>query len=393
MKILYLITQSSWGGAQKYVFDLARALKEKHEVAVACGGDGELPRRLREVNVKVIPLKYLRRDISFFSEIKGYSELKKLLKAEKPEILHLNSSKAGVLGSLAARKLPVKVVYTVHGAVFTAAFNRLYQLAFKLVERGSSKYKDRIIAVSENDRQLWLKNKVCEPEKIVTIRNGIDLDGEADMLAKDQAKKALNINNDARLVIGIVANFYAEKNYLFLIRSFAELLKSMPEAELIIIGEGRERSRIAQEIKALSLNNKVALLGFIPDAMKYVRAFDVFVLPSIKEGLPGTLLEAQLAKVPIVASDVGGIPEIVSDDKTGLLFDSNDQSQFVDKIKKILLNQEFRAAIMENAYRSVKVGFDFKKQLEKTEEIYRVLSSADRSFEVVSDKIPTGDSI
>jgi len=374
MKILYLVTQSSWGGAQKYVFELAKALKKGNDVCVACGGTEELYQKLKEDNIRVIPLSYLKRDISFFSDIKGYFELKKLLKKEKPDIFHVNSSKAGVLGSFVARRMPLKVVYTVHGAVFTAAFSKLKRLFFKWIEKFTAKYKAIIITVSEKDRQLWLKNKICPSEKIITVRNGINLSDELNFLSKDDARKKLNLDLDNK-IIGIVANFYAEKNYIFLIRSFAKLLKDKPELRLVIIGDGAERNKIENEMAALKLKDKIILRGFVKDASKYLKAFDIFVLPSIKEGLPITLLEAQLAKVPIVASKVGGIPEIISDEKYGLLFDINDQKQFLEKIKRLLENNELSNLLVENGYKSVKEKFDFKKQISKTIKIYSDLTS------------------
>jgi len=350
-------------------------LNKENEVSVACGGTGELYNTLKETNIRVISLSYLKRDISFFYEIKGFFELKKLLKKEKPDILHVNSSKAGVLGSLAARKLPTKVVYTVHGAVFTAAFNKLYRMFFKWVEKRTAKYKNKIITVSENDRQQWLKNKICQAEKIITVRNGIKLSDELKFLSKAEAGLKLNIELNEKKVIGIVANFYAEKNFIFLIKAFAALLKERPDTKLVIIGDGRQRNKIENEIAESKLKDKVFLLGFKKNASSYLKAFDIFVLPSIKEGLPCTLLEAQLAKVPIVASKVGGIPEIVSDEKTGLLFDANDQENFLDKIKRLLENEELSNLLAEDGYISVKEKFDFKKQAAKTFKVYSDLIS------------------
>ncbi len=375
MKILYLVTQSSWGGAQKYVFELAQALQNEHEVCVACGGTGELYQKLRDYNIRVIPLSYLKRDISFFYEIKGYFELKNLLKNENPDIFHVNSSKAGVLGSFAARKMSVKVIYTVHGAVFTAAFSKAKKIFFKWIEKMTVKYKDIVIAVSEKDRQLWLKNKICSSGKIITVRNGINPSAESMFFSKDEARQKLNLGLNEKKIIGIVANFYPEKNYFFLIKAYAELLKDKPGTRLVIIGDGTERNKIENEIAALQLREKFFLLGFVKDASRYIKAFDIFVLPSIKEGLPCTLLEAQLAKVPIVASKVGGIPEIISDEKSGLLFDSNDQNQFLEKIKRLLEDDALSNLLIENGYKSVKEKFNFNKQILKTTKIYSDLTS------------------
>ncbi len=183
-KILYLITLSNLGGAQKYVFDLAANLdKEKYEAAVAAGGDGELFRQLESSGIKIFKLKWLGRPICPICDTLAYFEIKKLLKIWQPDVLHLNSSKAAVLGSLAARRLksgnrgsnPLKVVYTVHGAVFEASFPWLARRFFLWLEKWTVRFKDKIICVSEHDRQLWLKYNVAPAEKLVTIHNGINL--------------------------------------------------------------------------------------------------------------------------------------------------------------------------------------------------------------------------
>ena len=382
MKILYLITQSSWGGAQKYVFELAQALQNENEIVVACGGKGELAEKLKQENIKIISLKYLKRDISFYSDIKAYFEIKKMLKSEKPDIAHLNSSKAGILGSFAARKLPIKVIYTVHGAVFTAAFNKMYRMIFKFLEKWTAKYKDKIIIVSENDKRLWLANKLCNKEKLVTIYNGINLKEEENFLAKEKALMFLTKQFDdlnGKRVIGSIANFYAEKNIFFLISSFKKLIQEKEDLMLVIIGDGRERKKIEICIQEKELQGRVLLLGFIENASQYLKAFDIFVLPSKKEGFPFVLLEAFLAKVPIIASDVGGIPEMVTDEKTGLLFEVNNEDKFIMQIKKLLADVQLKNQLVENGYVRVKERFSFNDFITKTKRVYGEVTSSEGS--------------
>jgi len=382
MKILYIVTQSSWGGAQKYVFELVLALKNEHQVEVACGGQGELMENLQKQSIKTYNLKYLKRDISFFSEIKSYFELNRLLKKTKPDILHVNSSKAGVLGSLAARKLPIKIIYTVHGAVFTAAFSRLFQKVFKLIEKVTAKYKHKIIAVSENDRRLWLKNKICQADKIKTINNGIDLDKEKIFLNRSDARNFFNENARGfknQKIIGTIANFYAEKNLLFLLKTFNHFFSENKNIFLIIIGNGPEKNKLKKFIRENNLRDNVFLPGYLENASKYLKAFDIFVLPSKKEGFPYVLLEAQLAKVPIIASRKGGIPEIVIDGVNGLLFESENQKEFTEKIKKLLDDENLSNNLTRKAYLRVKEKFSKDDFILKTKNIYGevVLSAED----------------
>ncbi|HUT22526.1 MAG TPA: glycosyltransferase family 4 protein [Candidatus Bipolaricaulota bacterium] len=373
MKILYLITQSTWGGAQRYVYDLAVGMNKEFEVAVACGGDGGLIKELARKKIKVIPLKYLKRDILFLSDIRSYFEIKKLIKEERPDILHVNSSKAGFLGGLAARSFPkTKVVYTVHGSVFTAAFNIFYRWLFKIIEKTTSKHKDSIILVSNHDRSLWLENKICESEKLFVIHNGIDVALEELFLPKERALAALlPAEKEINLkIIGCIANFYAEKNLLSFLSVFKEVSKEVSKCRLILIGDGPLRREIKKYVRENDLSEKVILPGFIKNAWLYLKAFDLFVLPSKKEGFPYTILEALLAKVPVVASRVGGIPEIIGDESTGLLFDSADSRQLAEKMLILLKDEVFVAQLVGNGIKKVKESFNLTGFLDQTKKIY-----------------------
>ena len=161
-RILYLITQSEFGGAQRYIFDLATNLPaEKYQIAVAAGSNEELFSRLREYNIKTYRLKNLIREINPLKDLTAYFEIKKLLKEIKPDILHLNSSKAGVIGAMAGRHIGIKkIIYTVHGFVFNEPLPKWKKLFYLITEKFSARYKDKLICVSEFDRQIGIKKNI-----------------------------------------------------------------------------------------------------------------------------------------------------------------------------------------------------------------------------------------
>lgn len=426
-KILILITQSVSGGAQKYVFDLATNLdKEKCEVAVAAGGhaergsspaqlggNGELFRQLGIAGVKIFRLKWLRRMICPICDIAAYFEIKRLLGAWQPDVLHLNSSKAAVLGSLAASRLiksgnrssdPLKVVYTVHGAVFEASFPWLARRFFLWLEKWTAKYKDKIICVSEHDRHSWLKYNVAPPEKLVTIHNGIDLG--INFLPKEEARQKLlnttlchpefisgsnkiikQIQHDTfsnYQIIGWLGYFYPEKNLETLINA-ANLILKLPSAKqkniiFVIVGSGPQKKSLELQVTSLSrrseatlrdykLQDKILFLGHIPQAQKYLKAFDVFTLPSTKEGLPYTILEAMAAGIPIVASEIGGIPEMVQDGINGFLIRPRDAEALAEKILQILENSDLAQKFSQNSLERIK-EFSLEKMVEQTQKQY-----------------------
>jgi len=375
-KILYIITQSNLGGAQKYVLDLATGLKKQDfNVAVAAGGDGELFRRLQAAGIKIFKLKWLRRGaFNPILDLFGLWEIIKLVKRERPDIIHLNSSKAGFSGSLAGKMAGAKVIYTVHGAVFEAAFSWLERKLFLWLERLTAKCKDRIICVSEHDRQLWLKYKVAPPEKLVTIHNGI---GAIDFLPKEQARHQFSLRYNRDLddyqIIGWNGWFYPEKNLATLTKA-ANLIFGLPAYQnkkiiFLIFGNGPEGKSLKMKVKDLKLENKILFPGAITQGSRYLKAFDVFALPSLKEGLPYTILEAMAAGLPIVASNVGGIPEAIFDGVSGFLIKPRDHEALAERILQILENPDLANRFSQASLEKIK-EFSLEKMLSQTQAQY-----------------------
>jgi glycosyltransferase involved in cell wall biosynthesis len=377
MKILYIITLSSWGGAQKYVYNIAVNLAkiETIEFAVAGGQEsiGELSAKLLDKNLKFIPIKRLVRRISPLNDLLAVWEIKKLIDKEKPDVVHLNSSKAGAVGSLAAklsRQRP-KVIYTVHGWVFKESLNPIVKLAYFLIEKVFAGFKDYFICLSDLDRQIGINSKITPINKVATIYNGLDLPDNY-FFDKETALSKLNIQPNGRLVIGTIANFYATKGLPYLIEAVKILNDDYKLPILaVIIGEGELRPELERQITDLKLQDKIILTGSINDASKYLKAFDIAVMSSVKEGLPYFILEAMSAGLPIVATKVGGIPEIVSDDENGFLIESKNPIALAEKIKVLAEDINLRNQFGNNNQRKSKTEFNSKTTIEKTIRIYK----------------------
>ena len=187
-KIIYLVTKSEWGGAQEYVYNLAVSLpKDEFEVLVLAGdGNDELFTELAKAGIRFQKLKYTKRAINPLFDLKAIFELKKILKKEIPDLIHLNSSKIGFLGSLAALPIKAKVIYTAHGWVFTEPLHPVLKKVYYLIEKISARWKDIIITVSEDNRQIALKHNF--KSKIVTILNAVDT-GKLDFFTKEEAQQ------------------------------------------------------------------------------------------------------------------------------------------------------------------------------------------------------------
>lgn len=298
-KILYLVTKGNWGGAQRYVFDVATAAQQAgFEVVVGYGGSGTLAARLNQRGVRTIVIPGLARDVSG-SDAGAYRHIAALIRAEKPDIVHLNSSKAAALGALAARLAGVpRIIVTDHGWAFMERRNFFARAAIWFVSWLTALMAHVIIAVSDFEARISRTLPFCAG-KVVRIYNGIDLampfgTGEVIRRAFPPGVR----------ITGTVGELTKNKNQ----RALIEEARGDPAMYLAIVGEGEERQTLEMLIQTYNLENRVKLFGFLP-AQEVMRGFDEFVLPSTKEALAYVVLEARAAGIPIRANRVGGVGE------------------------------------------------------------------------------------
>ena len=387
LKILFLVTQSEFGGAQRYIFEIARNLDpRKYQILVTAGeGDGELFRKCQMSNVKCQKLNYLKRVPNPLSIIFAIVEIFNILKEKKPDIFFLSSTTAGLLGSLAAKIYKIqhpnsqlRTIYRIGGWAFRdPRFSWLNQIIF-WSEKLTAPFKDKIIVNSEIDRELAVKYKITPPEKIVKIYNGINPQN-LDFLSKEEGHQKIlelipsssHLKSEAYLV-GTVANFYKTKGLKYLIEA-ASLLKNRAETVFIVIGDGKERPELEALIKRNGLENNFFLVGRIPDAYRYLKAFDIFVLPSLKEGFSWIILEAMAAELPIVASKTGALPEMIKDGINGFLVEPKNSQALAEKITWLLTHFQEAKNMGFLARKKVEKEFSLGKMLEETEKIYQSL--------------------
>lgn len=376
-KILYIITQSELGGAQKYVQDLASFVKEKNlQVIVAAGEKGSLLDKLQALNINTYILKHLKREINFFHDIAGIWEIYSLIKNIKPDIVHLNSSKAGVLGAFAAKLAGVKkIMYTVHGFVFLEPLPRWKKIFYIFIEKISGYYKDIIICVSDNDLKQGLAHHIAPEKKFHTIHNGIDFGKMTFFEKQDARKKILEIIPSKKQVlenadawIGTIANFYPAKGLDILMQSSKEIIANHPKTIFIVFGDGDERKNLEILIEKYKLSENFILAGRIPQAQQYLKAFDCYVSSSRKEGFPYALLEAMAAGLPIIATEVGGVPEMLGD--AGILIPPESPAHLSQAIGKALQEKDLLQTLSQKASNRAQKKFSLGQMLQKTYELY-----------------------
>ncbi len=371
-KILFLITKSNFGGAQRYVFDLATHLNpEEFDVVVALGGNGPLLEKLKQKEIRTITLGNLQRDFSLLKELKSAVELWKIIKSEKPEILHINSSKAGGLGTFLGRILGIPhIIFTAHGWAFNEDRPLWQKLIIKKLHWLTVMLAHKTIAVSEMTKRQM--NWPFAQNKMIVIHNGRT---NPDLYSRDFSRAYLEkyipslekYKNDFWSVT--IGELHPVKQHDVTIRALRDIVKTHPNIRHVIIGEGDERNKLERLVLDLDLGNNVFFAGHILEASLYLKAFDLFILSSRSEGLGYVIIEACIAGLPIITSNVGGIPEIITHEKDGLLFKQGNTDMLAQYYLQLLESPEQRKTLAENALLRAQ-DFTFEKMFEKTIALY-----------------------
>ncbi len=379
MKILYLITKSNWGGAQRHVFDLAVASKNNgHDVVVALGGDGILRSKLEEQSISTRPITELGRDVSVSKDAGSFKEIFSIIRREKPDVLHLHSPKAAGLGALAGRLLRIKkIIYTVHGWAFNENRPLHQKIAIILFSWLTTIFSHKIILLSEKELSQTLSFPFIGG-KTILIPLGIgapvfiSVDGARQFIAKKIEVPFADFNK--KTIIGTIAELHTNKGLVFLIQAVKDVVAKHPHAVIIIIGDGEQRSYLEKMTKELGLEKHVYLTGYISSASEYIKAFDIFILPSVKEGLPYTILEAGYAGLPIIATTVGGIPEIIDDMKSGILIQPRKPAEIAHAINFYIEHLDVARQYGRALNETMKKKFTLERMLKDTEKVYTAIS-------------------
>jgi glycosyltransferase involved in cell wall biosynthesis len=338
---------------------------------VAAGGQRELAQKIKEAGIPYYNIKNFQKDINILKEIFSYFEILLLLLKLRPDIIHVNSSKAGgIVGtaSLDYRFLSLnfglKTIFTAHGWAFHENRPKWQILLIKLFTKITCFYYSKIICVSEFDRLSAIKNHIAPKRKLITIHNGIKIENYH-FLSKEESRRIFGLTM-SELVIGTIGEFTKNKGQEYLIEAAQKLFKIQnSKFKILIIGWGKEKSNLKSQISNLGLQNNVFLIDNLPNAAQYLKAFDIFVLPSLKEGLPYTLLEAGLAELPVIATKVGGIPEIIGHDE-GLLVEPGNADDLAKKVEELINDEQKRKIFASALWQKVIQEFSLEKMLNAT---------------------------
>ena len=373
MKILYVITRGGRGGAQQNVLSLAAGMQRAgHEVMFACGdAQGWLVESVRRLGLEPRHLKALERSWNPLKSLALIGEMRTLVAIDQPDLIHFHSSNSlfGAIGAYILGVYRPKLVFTVHGwSILHPGWRRstVLKLAYGVVMKSLMRLVDRVIYVCQFDRDWGLVRGLTPAKKSVVIPNG--LPGEKGFADRAQARRDLGLADES-FTCGTVARFDYPKNLDLLVSALAQC----PGLDGVLIGDGPEKNRLTRQINAAGLADRVRLLSDVPEASALMPGLDCFVLCSRLEGLPYAVLEAAAAGTPIVATKVGGVPEIIEHGVSGRLVNPGDAPALAQEIHWVADHREEAARLAEAARDKVQREFSEQGMVKKMEFLYESL--------------------
>ncbi len=377
IKIIHIITRLDKGGSSKILLDMVRALKKDNfNIKIISGKtlnpQEDLSSFSRETRVEVIFEKCLRRDINIFLDFMALIKLYFLIKKNKPDIVHAHTSKAGFLGRIAAHLAGVpKIFYMPHGHIFYGYASRLLTNLFVILERFAACFTDVFITLTDIDKEEFLRRKIGLREKFVTIPNGVNIKDyeQVNESAVNELRENLQIPENFS-VICTISRLEPVKGVEVFIKAIAKVNETFPNFKALIVGDGGEKHKLLKLTECLKLDEKIKFLGFRDDVREIIFLSDVIVNSALNEGQGLAILEAMACAKPVIATKVGGVPEVIIDGQTGILAESGNSEQIASAIIKILNDKELAARLAAEAKKRLIFKFSQEKMINSFRDIY-----------------------
>jgi glycosyltransferase involved in cell wall biosynthesis len=386
IKILRVIARLNMGGPALHVAYLTEGLTRRgYDTTLVAGslarGEDSMAFVANARGVEVVQIDELGREISPLRDLMATIRLARLIRKERPQILHTHTAKAGTVGRVAARlagsRKPPIVVHTFHGHVLRGYFGPVRTLLFRLLERWLAAGTTALIAVSPQVRDDLVSLGVAPRERFVVIRLGIELDERVapEEDGRGESRRYLGIPGD-RFAVGWIGRMTAVKRTDDVLIAFKSLRDSGVDAVLCMVGDGPDRLPLEQRAHELGVARDTVFLGYQEDVAPYYAAFDVLVLPSGNEGTPVTVIEALAAERPVVATRVGGVPDVVRDGEDGFLVEAGATEDLADRLGRLARDPALRARMGKKGRERVLPRYAVERLVDDVDELYRSLLSA-----------------
>lgn len=367
------VMESTEGGTRRHLMDIVTHLPVgRFQVSVACSTRrdphflGDI-RRMTAMGVRVHEVP-MRRDIRPIGDLIAFLRLWRIMRRGGFDVVHTHSAKAGFLGRLAGRLARVpRVIHTPHTFPFEMDVGRLSRFFYLRLERLAGRSCDRIVCVSPSQRAL--ARSVADPDLVVLIENGIPPPPPPEASERTQRRRELGLNPDIP-VAAVIGRFTLQKGHDVFIEAARQVAERLPSTRFVLVGDGELRTHLENLILAAGMKERFLLTGAREDAGNLLAAFDVVVLPSLWEGLPYTLLEAMAAGRGVVATRVGGMPDVIENGVDGLLVPPKDPAALAEAMATLLDNEKLRSKMGAHARRTVLNRYDIRETMSRLAALY-----------------------
>lgn len=367
INLMYLIRPAA-GGMKEHLVSLLKNMdRQKYRIYLACPWDPAFNQEVAHLEVTIVNVD-LAGEFKPLADLKASWQMVKYLRQFKIDILHIHSSKAGLVGRLAAivARTPA-VVFTVHNFILYDYMSKTKKKIFATVEALLARCTDQIIAVSRALAKGLVEDEGIPDDKIAAIYNGIDLEPFDAPIHKAKVLEALGLDPQ-KPVVGTVARLAPQKGIKYLLAAAQIVQAQLPQVQFLIVGDGPLLSELQSQQAKLGLTG-VVFAGYLDDIAPVMKALDIFVLPSVTEGLGLTILEAMAAEKPVIATAVGGIPEVVTEE-TGILVPAADVAELGRALIRLLQDAGLQADMGAQGKQRVREQFSLDYMLTETEKVY-----------------------
>jgi len=369
-KVLQVAASAGWAGGEVYLMTLARALDQRRfRLAVVAPEDGPLIPRLEARGVRVVRVPLNARLVN----PRALRDLVRLFRQEKPAIVQSHGARPNVYAKLAGRLARVPVILaTVHNSLFDYEVNPYRRWCYILAEQLTTRFVDRVLAVSSAIESDLVLRYGIPADTVITIHNGIDAEAFAPRRSPAAVRRELGLDGDERL-IGVAARMTPQKGHYDLLHALPRLSQRFPRLRCLLIGDGPLKSSLEVEAARLGVGPYCLFTGARADVADLLSVLEVVALPSLSEGLPFVLLEAMALRKPVVATRVGGNPEVVEDGKTGLLVPPRDPGALAGALASLLDRPTEAAGMGERGGIRVRESFTLDRMIRALENTYTML--------------------
>jgi len=387
IKVIHVITRFDKGGSAENTFLTVKGLdKSLYDVLLVMGGSHEsamgdkerkaVHHNLEEAKmsgIRILKMDSLVRKVHPLKDLHSLWTMAALFGKEHPHIVHTHTSKAGILGRWAAwmTNVPV-IVHTPHGHVFWGYFNRYLSRFFVLLERWTARITDKIIVLTEQEKRDHLHFRIAPENKFTVIHSGVDLETfRQTRRDPDETRRSLGIDNRAP-VVGTIGRLTPVKGHRYLIQAAKDVVKSHPDTSFLFLGDGELLNDLQSLSIELGIKDKIKLLGWRPDVVDILSIFDIFVLPSLNEGMGKAVVEAMALGKPIVASCAGGLVDLVQEGRNGILVPPADSGALAQGLKTLLEDHQKRSQMGQEGM-TLAPRFGSDSMVSKIDAMYRNL--------------------